>query len=128
MMKKGIQVHLPVHPELQRAHADRFRHTLATEILEDEGSIEDAATMLGNSPLVIRKHYAVWTAKCQERISSLMQAVFLAHFWHTVTLRMAWRRFTDRHCRFSESRNAVSVSGMRQRIDASSFGLTTSSM
>jgi integrase len=32
------------------AHAHRFRHTLATEILEAGGTFEDAAEVLGNSP------------------------------------------------------------------------------
>ena len=32
------------------AHAHRFRHTLATEMLEAGGTFEDAAEVLGNSP------------------------------------------------------------------------------
>jgi site-specific recombinase XerD len=59
-----------------RTHAHRFRHTLATEILERGGSIEDAAEVLGNSPNIIRKHYAKWTPSRQERISTLFQAIF----------------------------------------------------
>lgn len=55
------------------AHAHRFRHTLATEVLEGGGTAEDAATILGNSPTVIRKHYAQWTTMRQERILSLLQ-------------------------------------------------------
>lgn len=58
------------------AHAHRFRHTLATEILTSGGSVEDAANILGNSPMIIRKHYAQWTTARQERISTLMQSVF----------------------------------------------------
>jgi site-specific recombinase XerD len=59
-----------------RAHAHRFRHTLATEILEKGGSIEDAAEVLGNSPNIIRKHYAKWSPRRQERISTLFDAIF----------------------------------------------------
>ena len=38
------------------AHAHRFRHTLATEVLTAGGSMEDAANILGDSPQIIRKH------------------------------------------------------------------------
>ncbi|MEX2264555.1 MAG: tyrosine-type recombinase/integrase [Bryobacteraceae bacterium] len=57
------------------AHAHRFRHTLATEILERGGTAEDAANILGNSPAMIRKHYAQQSIGRQERIFSLMQTV-----------------------------------------------------
>jgi len=58
------------------AHSHRFRHTLATEILEKGGTIEDAANVLGNSPMIIRRHYAQWSILRQERIESLLQGVF----------------------------------------------------
>lgn len=59
------------------AHAHRFRHTLATELLGDpEVSFEDVASILGSSPGIIRKHYAQWSTKRQERIDSLMQTVW----------------------------------------------------
>jgi len=58
------------------AHAHRFRHTLATEILEIGGTIDDAADILGNSPAIIRKHYAKWSTRRQERISGLLERVF----------------------------------------------------
>jgi integrase len=58
------------------AHAHRFRHTLATELLESGGTLEDVAEILGNTPDVIRKHYAKWSVARQERISSLMRSVF----------------------------------------------------
>jgi integrase len=58
------------------AHAHRFRHTLATEILEAGGTFEDAAEVLGNSPNIIRKHYAKWSPRRQERISILMRSIF----------------------------------------------------
>ncbi len=50
------------------AHAHRFRHTLATEILSKGGSDQDAADVLGNSPLIIRKHYAKWNVQRQDGI------------------------------------------------------------
>ena len=57
------------------AHAHKFRHTLATELLERGWSFEDVATILGSSPAIIRKHYAQWSVKRQERITSLLQSV-----------------------------------------------------
>jgi len=57
-------------------HAHRFRHTLATEALEAGGTLEDVAEILGNSPNIIRKHYAKWSRLRQERISALMRTVF----------------------------------------------------
>jgi integrase len=64
------------------AHAHRFRHTLATELLEAGGSLEDVAEILGNSPNIIRKHYAKWSRLRQERISTLMRSVFGTHLVH----------------------------------------------
>ena len=58
------------------AHAHRFRHTLATEILEAGGTFEDAAEVLGNSPNIIKKHYAKWSPRRQERISAIMTEIF----------------------------------------------------
>jgi integrase len=39
------------------AHAHRFRHTLATELLGRGASFEDVADIRGNSPDIARKHY-----------------------------------------------------------------------
>src|SRR5439155_18812588 len=39
----------------------RFRHTLATEVLELGGTFEDAADILGDTETTIRKHYAKWS-------------------------------------------------------------------
>jgi site-specific recombinase XerD len=43
------------------AHAHRFRHTLATELLGNGASFEDVADILGNSPAIVRKRYAKWS-------------------------------------------------------------------
>ena len=61
---------------VEGAHAHRFRHTLATEILIAGGSLEDAADVLGNSPNIINKHYSKWCRGRQERISALVDAIF----------------------------------------------------
>ena len=57
------------------AHAHRFRHTLATEILTRGGTEQDVADVLGISPAIVRKHYAKWTPARQERIVTVLNAV-----------------------------------------------------
>lgn len=46
---------------VEGAFAHRFRHTLASELLGKGESIEVVAAILGDTPAVIRKHYAKWT-------------------------------------------------------------------
>jgi integrase len=61
---------------VERAHAHRFRHTLATEILARGGTEQDCADVLGISASVVRKHYAKWSQARQQRITSLFQAIY----------------------------------------------------
>jgi integrase len=48
---------------VEGAHAHRFRHTLATEVLAlaRGGTEQDCADILGISASVVRKHYANWS-------------------------------------------------------------------
>jgi site-specific recombinase XerD len=62
---------------VQGAHAHRFRHTLATELLGRGASFEDVADILGNSPEIVRRHYGKWSAARQSRIDDLMQRVYV---------------------------------------------------
>ena len=64
---------------VQGACSHRFRHTLATEILELGGSIQDAADVLGDSDAIIRKHYVKWSAGRQARISELLNRLWHVH-------------------------------------------------
>ena len=57
------------------ASSHRFRHTLATEVLELGGTIEDAADILGDSEAIARKHYRKWSAGRQARISGLLAPI-----------------------------------------------------
>jgi integrase len=57
------------------AHAHRFRHTMATDILANGGTLADVADVLGISESVAAKHYAKWNRARQERIIALMRAV-----------------------------------------------------
>jgi hypothetical protein len=62
------------------AHAHRFRHTLATALLEQGWTTEDVADVLGSSPNIIRKHYAQWTTKRQQRVSEVARALWMTGF------------------------------------------------
>jgi integrase len=62
--------------EVQGAHAHRFRHTLATELLGRGASFADVADIPGNSPEIVRKHYGKWSSARQSRIDALMQRVY----------------------------------------------------
>jgi len=58
------------------AHAHRYRHTLATRLLEQGATFEQVADILGNSPEVVRKHYGKWSKGRQASIDRLMFAHF----------------------------------------------------
>lgn len=64
--------------EVPRAHAHRFRHTLATRLLGMGGTEQEVADILGNSPEIVRKHYAKWSQARQKRIDALMTAAQVA--------------------------------------------------
>ena len=64
------------------ACSHRFRHTIATEVLEMGGTIEEAADILGDSETIVRKHYAKWSRGRQTRISDL-----LSRLWHVYGTR-----------------------------------------
>ncbi len=60
---------------VEDAHAHRFRHTLATEILANGGTLADVADILGISEWVARKHYAKWNQARQDRIAAFMTVI-----------------------------------------------------
>jgi integrase len=73
---------------VNNAHAHRFRHTLATRLLEQGATFEQVADILGNSPAVVRKHYGKWSKGRQANIDRLMFAHFAtALFTVPVTLQ-----------------------------------------
>jgi site-specific recombinase XerD len=65
------------------AHAHRFRHTLATELLENGWTYEDVAEVLGNSAAIVRKHYAKWSKGRQSRLTQMLESVFSVQNWYT---------------------------------------------
>jgi len=62
---------------VKAAHAHRYRHTLATRLLEQGATFEEVADILGNSPAVVRKHYGKWSKGRQANIDRLMMAHFV---------------------------------------------------
>ena len=68
--------------EVKGTCSRRFRHTLATEVLELGGTIEEAADTLADSETIIRKHYAKWSRGRQLRFSEL-----LSRLWHVYGAR-----------------------------------------
>ena len=58
--------------EVKNAHAHRFRHALATEILGGGGTMGHVADVLGISEHVARKHYAKWSWQRQEQVRKIM--------------------------------------------------------
>jgi site-specific recombinase XerD len=65
---------------VKKAHAHRFRHTLATELLGGGATFEEVADVLGNSPEIVRKHYGKWSPARQSRIDALMERVHTGTF------------------------------------------------
>ena len=61
---------------VKKAHAHRFRHTLATRLLGQGATYEQVADILGNSPEIVRKHYGKWSKGRQDSIDRLMFAHF----------------------------------------------------
>ena len=88
------------------AGSHRFRHTLATEVLEMGGTFEEAADILGDTEAIVRKHYAKWSAGRQARISDL-----LVRIWHAKKPQPQVTDFED-----------------EKLVDLVRFELTTSSM
>jgi site-specific recombinase XerD len=65
------------------AHAHRFRHSIATELLENGWLYEDVADVLGNSAAIVKKHYAKWSKGRQSRLTQMMESVFSVQNWYT---------------------------------------------
>jgi len=61
---------------VKKAHAHRYRHTLATRLLGEGASFQAVADILGNTAEVVRKHYGKWSKGRQDNIDRLMMAHF----------------------------------------------------
>lgn len=58
---------------MDNGHSHRFRDTCAVELLLAGASVEDVATILGNTPQVVAKHYAPWVKERQVRLEKLVR-------------------------------------------------------
>ncbi len=67
---------------VENAHTHKFRHTLATKILAEGGTFEDAAIILGDSPSVIERHYAKFSLERQRRTNSLLKRIHVTPLQH----------------------------------------------
>ena len=69
------------------AHAHRFRHSLAIDILTTGGTLADVAAALGNTEAIVAKHYAPWCTARQERLTEVLGRAFdgavQSHHGHT---------------------------------------------
>jgi integrase len=54
----------------------RFRHTFARILLQRGVTVDDVAQLLGNTPAMVRKHYAAWIPERQARLTSILQDAF----------------------------------------------------
>jgi site-specific recombinase XerD len=61
---------------VKKAHAHRYRHTLATRLLGEGASFQIVADILGNTAEIVRKHYGKWSKGRQDNIDRLMMAHF----------------------------------------------------
>lgn len=52
--------------EVPNAHAHRFHHTIAAEILAKGGTMQDVADVLGIGIQIAQKHYAKWDHSRQQ--------------------------------------------------------------
>ena len=60
---------------VENAHPHRFRHTLASELLGEGGSIEKVAGILGDNPATISRYYAKWTPEFQSGQDALIRKI-----------------------------------------------------
>jgi integrase len=61
---------------VKKAHAHRYRHTLATRLLAGAASFQEVADILSNTAEIVRKHYGKWSKGRQDHIDRLMMAHF----------------------------------------------------
>ena len=56
--------------KVKQAHSHRFRHTFSVSLLQKGVSVENVATLLGNSPKIVQKHYSPWIQARQELLEA----------------------------------------------------------
>jgi integrase/recombinase XerC len=67
--------------EVPGAHAHRFRHTFACELLTAGVSLTNVARLLGHSSEAItERHYSAWVKGRQEQLEAAVRQAFPSHF------------------------------------------------
>jgi integrase len=61
-------------PEHPTPH--RFRHTFVRVQLARGVPVEDVAELIGDSPEMVRRHYARWVPERQERLTSILREAY----------------------------------------------------
>jgi integrase len=54
----------------------RFRHTFVRIQLQRGVSVDDVAELIGDTPEMVRRHYARWVPERQERLTNIMKAAY----------------------------------------------------
>jgi integrase/recombinase XerD len=61
---------------ITNGHAHRFRDSFAVELLLKGVSLEDVATLLGNTIRVAEKHYSPWVQKRQDALEAAVKGTW----------------------------------------------------
>jgi site-specific recombinase XerD len=59
-----------------KPHPHQFRHTFASKLLSSGATVEDVASLLGNTPKIVWKHYAAWVKDRQESLDRAVLRAF----------------------------------------------------
>jgi len=65
-----------VRANVEGAHPHRYRHTMATSLLEQGIPLSEVAMVLGNSAKVVEKHYAGWNLARQKKLEQLVRTTW----------------------------------------------------
>jgi integrase len=69
--------------DVSHGHAHKFRHTFATELLQDGVSLDDVAMLLGHrSSKITERHYSHWIAARQRNLEASVRKTW-ARLGHT---------------------------------------------
>jgi integrase len=63
-------------PFKERATPHRFRHTFARILLQRGVPVPDVAELIGDTPDMVRKHYAPWVPELQARLSDILKKTY----------------------------------------------------
>jgi len=67
------------------AHSHRFRDTFSVSLLENGMSLDNLATLLGNSVKIVEKHYSPWVKTRQDFLDSEVEAANLKYSLSTIS-------------------------------------------